>query len=106
MKIKKLMTALMINLTLILNPINIFAWGVPFRYNVVNVRIANLLRFMEVMVAIAYAIVGTLYAINSKQENKIKVRKILIWLVITIIAIFILSRAAAAVYAAGLTPKY
>ena len=31
---------------------------------------------------------------------------ILIWLVITIIAIFILSRAAAAVYAAGLTPKY
>ena len=106
MKIKKIMTSIMLNVAFVLNPIYTYAWGVPYRYNVINVRIANLLRFMEVMVAIAYAIVGSTYAIKSKQENKKKFRNILIWLAITIITIVILSRAAAAVYAAGLTPKY
>ena len=106
MKTKKLVTSIIINMTLILTPIQAFAWGVPYRYNVVNIRIANLLRFMEVMVAIAYAIVGGTYAIKSKQENKKKFIKILIWLAITIITIIILSRSAAAILAAGLEPKY
>ena len=104
MKLKKSLSSIIIGMSLTLNPTIVLGWlQQRYQYNIVNIRISNLLRFIAIIASLAYILVAILYMVNSQQEKNKKIKNILIWLIITIIAVALLVYGANLVFEAGIT---
>ena len=54
-------------------------------YNPVNVTISNILKVVPIVLMVAYIICAIIYYFVSKQDKKIKLKKLLIWFSILIV---------------------
>lgn len=102
MKIKKLLISIVTSAVMLSIPTQVFAWVQKYEYNIINIRIAYLLRFLAIAVGVAYAVVGMIYAAKSQQEEKVKFKNIIKWLIITIITVILLVYVARLVFNAGI----
>ena len=106
MKLKKSLSSIIIGMSLTLNPTIVLGWlQQRYQYNIINIRISYLLRFIAIIASLAYILVAILYMVNSQQEKSKKIKNIIIWLIITIIAVALLSYGAQLVFEAGITYK-
>jgi len=94
MKLKKgLIIAIIISITLMFIPTEVFAWLAKDTYeacNIINMCISGLMRMTVFIITISFITLSIRHIRYSEKETKQKAKNILIWLVITIIQITIL----------------
>lgn len=91
MKAKNVILSIIIISAIIISiPTLTFAVMPHYSYNSINMAISMILGILIPIIAIAYVIWGIKYAIKSKDDKSVKLRKIMKWLIITVAGIAIL----------------
>ncbi len=100
---KKLLFSVGICLILIFSSAKVFAMVPAYSYNTVNVIIAYSMKAASIIISLAYIIFSIVYLKKSNEEKSKKNKKMLVWLIITIIVALGLWFGANFVYEAGKT---
>ncbi len=104
MKTKKIsLSILSFAMIFILNTTKVNAIVARVIYNPVNVFISNMMKITPVVLFIAYFIGAIIYYMRSKKDKKIKIKRLVIWLIVLTIVATILYCCADIVYKAGAT---
>ena len=100
---KKLLLSVGICLILIFSSAKVFAMFPAYSYNTVNVIIAYSMKAASIIISLAYIIFSIVYLKKSDEEKSKKNKKMIVWLIITIIVALGLWFGANFVYEAGKT---
>ena len=106
MKIKKLIPIVILIITIMSIPTQVFGWVTlddeivekPKVYTIGDFRLAMVIRAVAVTIPIIYLIMALIYLKYSEDEKKRKIINILIWLVITVIIVLGLLRLSTMIY--------
>lgn len=91
MKLKKVVLSLIIISAILISiPTLVFAFMPHYQYNSINMIISMILSALIPIIALIYIIWGIKYLIKSKDDKIEKIKKIVKWLIITIVGIAIL----------------
>lgn len=100
---KKILLSVGICLILIFNSAKVFAMVPAYSYNTVNVIISYSMKAASIIISLAYIIFSIVYLKKSNEEKSKKNKKIIVWLIVTIIAAIGLWFGSNLVYEAGKT---